>query len=318
MPYLNKGFHPSIHPSIYLSIMSRWRLGGNFAGSGFSFHVICIFSLCIARSSFMEKSKTERSPWIKSTKKPGPKKKKRKGFAEERNKSLAESDKGSWFGQAPLSTSTDEHERSDSAGSLSSVGASRLKIKAFDNATYYGGSSSESDETDDGEFETSDTKYRSIVNRQLAGRVTCSFCGSEGINFEEVTRTGLGAEWICRCKNPECSSHELASPFHTTPKTNRFYDINRELVLGLRLTGRIPWINISSHIMRGLNVKTRSSFKQLHCNFTFSNKQVFQRLSSWIDIGSHITRGLNVKIQRGFFIPIEDCIYNWSNITSLR
>ena len=106
----------------------------------------------------MEKSKTERSPWIKSTKKPGPKKKKRKGFAEERNKSLAESDKGSWFGQAPLSTSTDEHERSDSAGSLSSVGASRLKIKAFDNATYYGGSSSESDETDDGEFETSDTK----------------------------------------------------------------------------------------------------------------------------------------------------------------
>jgi len=27
------------------------------------------------------------------------------------------------------------------------------------------------------------------------------------------------------------------SPFHTTPKTNRFYDINRELVLGLRLTG---------------------------------------------------------------------------------
>lgn len=145
----------------------------------------------------MEKSKTERSPWVKSTKKPGPKKRKRKGFGEERKKSLAESDKGSWFGQAPLSTSTDEHERSNSAGSLgSSVGASRLKIKAFDNATYHGGSSSESDETDDGEFETSDTKYQSIVNldelnRQLAGRVTCSFCGSEGINIEEVTRTGL-------------------------------------------------------------------------------------------------------------------------------
>ena len=55
-------------------------------GSGFLFHVICIFSLCIARSSFMEKSKTKRSPWIKSTKKPGPKKRKRKGFAEERKK----------------------------------------------------------------------------------------------------------------------------------------------------------------------------------------------------------------------------------------
>ena len=68
--------------------------------------MICIFSLCIARSSFMEKSKTERSPWIKSTKKPGPKKTKRKGFAEEREKSLAESHKGS------LSTSTDESNAS--------------------------------------------------------------------------------------------------------------------------------------------------------------------------------------------------------------
>jgi len=161
----------------------------------------------------MEKSKTERSPWVKSTKKPGPKKRKRKGFVEERKKSLAQSDKGSWFGQAPLPTSTNEHEWSDSAGSLgSSIGASHLKIKALDNATYHGGSSSESDETVDGEFETNDTKYQSIVNldklnRQLAGRVTCSFCGSEGKNFEEVTRTGLGAEWICRCKNPECSSY---------------------------------------------------------------------------------------------------------------
>ena len=27
------------------------------------------------------------------------------------------------------------------------------------------------------------------------------------------------------------------TPFHTTPKTKRFYDVNRELVLGLRLTG---------------------------------------------------------------------------------
>jgi len=42
---------------------------------------------------------------------------------------------------------------------ISREAASPLKIKAFDNATYHGGSSSESDKTDDGEFETSDTKY---------------------------------------------------------------------------------------------------------------------------------------------------------------
>ncbi|RMX57341.1 hypothetical protein pdam_00024258, partial [Pocillopora damicornis] len=35
--------------------------------------------------------------------------------------------------------------------------------------------------------------------------------------------------------NPKCSSHELVSPFHTTPKTNKFTHVNRELVLGLRL-----------------------------------------------------------------------------------
>ena len=79
---------------------------------------------------------------------------------------------------------------------------------------------------------------RDELNRQLASRVTCSFCQSGGVNFEEVTRTGLGVEWICRCRNPKCPSHELVTPFHTTPKTYRFYDVNWELVLGLRLTGR--------------------------------------------------------------------------------
>ena len=63
------------------------------------------------------------------------------------------------------------------------------------------------------------------------------FVKARGVKFEEVARTGLEAEWICRCRNSKCSSHELVSPFQTTPKTNRFYDVNRELVLGLRLTG---------------------------------------------------------------------------------
>ena len=32
------------------------------------------------------------------------------------------------------------------------------------------------------------------LNRQLVGRVTCSFCQSEGVKFEEVAKSGLGAE----------------------------------------------------------------------------------------------------------------------------
>ena len=124
------------------------------------------------------------------------------------------------------------------------LGATTLKINVNASAVGRQDSSSESGGSDE-EKEKCDTKgpkHWSIVdrddlNRQLASRVTCSFCQSKGVNFEEVTRTGLGAEWICRCRNPKCPSHELVTPFHTTPKTNRFYDVNRDLVLGLRLTG---------------------------------------------------------------------------------
>jgi len=51
------------------------------------------------------------------------------------------------------------------------------------------------------------------------------------------TSTGLGAEWVCRCKSSSCTSHQTLASFHTTLKTNRFFDINRESVLGLRLIG---------------------------------------------------------------------------------
>ena len=189
----------------------------------------------------MEKSKAEKSPWVKKRKKTGPKKKEISPFCQRKKKNLAESDKGSWFSQAPskISASPEDPEPAKI------LGASTLKIKVNASAVCGQDSSSESGGSDE-EKEKCDTngpKHWSIVdrdelNRQLANRVTCSFCQSEGVIFEEVTRTGLGAEWICRCKNPKCPSHELVKPFHTTPKTNRFYDVNRELVLGLRLTGR--------------------------------------------------------------------------------
>ena len=77
-----------------------------------------------------------------------------------------------------------------------------------------------------------------IVYRKELNCVLCRFCESESVNFEEVASTGLGAEWVYRCKNSNCASRQTLAPFHTTPKTNRFYDINRELVLKLRLIGR--------------------------------------------------------------------------------
>ena len=47
----------------------------------------------------MKRSRTEKSPWIKSKAKPGPKKKKIDEFHPDRRKNLAESDKGLWFNQ---------------------------------------------------------------------------------------------------------------------------------------------------------------------------------------------------------------------------
>jgi len=49
----------------------------------------------------MEKSKAEKSPWVKKMKKSGPKKKEKAPFCQSKKKNLAESDKGSWFGQTP-------------------------------------------------------------------------------------------------------------------------------------------------------------------------------------------------------------------------
>ena len=178
----------------------------------------------------MENSKTEKNPWVKKKKKTGPKKKEIISFCQGKKKSLAESDKGSWFGQTPstISASAEDPEQAKI------LGASSLKIKFNANACCGQESSSESGGSDE-ENEECD---REELNRQLANRVTCSFCQCQEVYFEEIGRTGLGAEWICRCRNHKCPSHELVTPFHTTSKTKRFYDVNRELVLGLRLTGR--------------------------------------------------------------------------------
>ena len=73
----------------------------------------------------MEKSKAEKRPWVKKTKKPGSKKKEKPPYYQEKKKNLAERDKGPWFGQTPstISASAEDPERSNI------LGASSLKIK---------------------------------------------------------------------------------------------------------------------------------------------------------------------------------------------
>ena len=184
----------------------------------------------------MEKSKTDKSPWVKKKEKNWPKKERNTFIFQEKKKNLAESDKGSWFGQTPLTISASAEDPEQAK----ILGASSLKIKfnasaccKQESTSEAGGSYEEKEECD-----TNGPKYWSIVDREELNRLTCSFCQCQEVYFEEIGRTGLGAEWICRCRNHKCPSHELVTPFHPTPKTKRFYDVNRELVLGLRLTGR--------------------------------------------------------------------------------
>ncbi|XP_044183260.1 uncharacterized protein LOC122963932 [Acropora millepora] len=195
----------------------------------------------------MKRSRTEKSPWIKSKAKPGPKKKKIDEFHPDKRKNLAESDKGSWFNQ-PSESETDGASSLDVPG----LGVSRKKIMAVKKGEEqnsvtreplpgtsqdYSSSSDSENVEEEACGETWTIVDRKELNRVLEKSVICRFCESESVNFEEVASTGLGAEWVCRCKNSNCASHQTLAPFHTTPKTNRSYDINRELVLGLRLIG---------------------------------------------------------------------------------
>ena len=68
-----------------------------------------------------------------------------------------------------------------------------------------------------------------------------------------MSRVQLGAEWVCQCENLECpSSSSLVMVTHNANRTNRFYDINREIVLGLRLVG--PGYSAAQKILSILNL----------------------------------------------------------------
>mgnify|MGYP000017111064 FL=1 len=76
------------------------------------------------------------------------------------------------------------------------------------------------------------------INNELLHFASCSYCGQRGLTINERSRNGLGAEWAFTCQDPECTSHKFTKFFHTSSKTSHTYDLNRGLVLGLRLIGR--------------------------------------------------------------------------------
>ena len=74
-------------------------------------------------NSYRKIKSRKKSPWVKKTKqkKNGPKTKERAPFCEGKKTNLAESDKGSWFGQTPskISGSAENPKRSNILGESS-------------------------------------------------------------------------------------------------------------------------------------------------------------------------------------------------------
>lgn len=142
----------------------------------------------------MKRSRTEKSPWIKSKAKPGPKKKKIDDFHPDKRKNLAESDKGSWFNQ-PSESEADGASSLDVPG----LGVSRKKIMAVKKGEEqnsvtgeplpgtsqdYSSSSDSENVEEEACGETWTIVDRKELNRVLEKSVICRFCESESVNFE--------------------------------------------------------------------------------------------------------------------------------------
>jgi len=104
----------------------------------------------------LEKSKAEKSPWVKKTKKTGPKKKEKAPYCQGKKKKPCQKRQGSWFGQTPstISASAEDPERSNILGTNS------LKIKVNVSAGCEQDSSSESGGSD----EENETYPREIIS----------------------------------------------------------------------------------------------------------------------------------------------------------
>lgn len=183
----------------------------------------------------------------------------KKVFSQDERKRLAESDKGSWFGQEKQCA---DHLNVPSSNEPESRSASKRKLEESRKA-YHGGSNSDSMESDlsdsdlsaesddsscegndeiDGIFKQPTGNY--IVNPNclqslLESAATCKDCHSPLQVLEKAgSKQGLGAKWIFRCTNESCSSHEFRPSLPISSKNGKIYEINRASVVGFRAIGK--------------------------------------------------------------------------------
>ena len=127
---------------------------------------------------------------------------------------------------------------------------------------------------------------RQNLNLQFKRSVLCRFCEGESVSIQEVERVSLWAVGSFNCNNPDCSSHVLNNSFHTTPKRNRFYYLNR----GLRVKtspsnlqkGKLGyWTESLQRQFIGIDNNNCNIYKIVHINTTSTYPCL--NLLFWID-----------------------------------
>ena len=188
----------------------------------------------------------KKKPWVSLKRRPRSKKRKNKtiAFAVGNKKTLAESDKGSWFNQveqwSELKESTVISASTRKLNKESGTTITRFIERACDEEPDTKAKSYED------EGETPDMlppKQLNIVDTMLLEgaletATVSKDCNVSTIEIIEISRHGLGATWELRCKNTTCSSHKYPTKFHTSKKQGKKFELNCAAVLIFRAIGK--------------------------------------------------------------------------------
>ena len=78
-----------------------------------------------------------------------------------------------------------------------------------------------------------------ILQAMISDRAICKVCHGSLLRLKEKYSAcqSLGRVWTLQCENLECSEH-ASETWNMTPKKDKFFEVNRALVLALRSVGR--------------------------------------------------------------------------------
>ncbi|XP_070532674.1 uncharacterized protein [Ptychodera flava] len=76
------------------------------------------------------------------------------------------------------------------------------------------------------------------LNEIFKSMSLCSTCSVGQLSLQEVSKQGWGSHFSVTCSNADCNRSESPKVFPTSEKCNRYFHINRKMVLGMRAIGK--------------------------------------------------------------------------------